>query len=219
MEFRELLQLFWRRRWLIVLVVVATTALAAAFTLTRTDEYESVSTIALTPTQTSAGFVTPDTLDALLGTYAQTAQSELMANEAEVETGEELGGKIETATHAGTGILEIIGVAESPETAKATSEAISRAFVNYVGFNKLLEPEVVDPASTPTEPSGPSDALIIAIGIILGLLAGAMLAYAVEQVRGRIERASDIAAVTALRATQDEERKGLDISIHGEAIQ
>jgi Amt family ammonium transporter len=28
-----------------------------------------------------------------------------------------------------------------------------------------------------------------------------------------------VAAVTALRATQDEERGGLDISIHGEAIQ
>jgi ammonium transporter, Amt family len=28
-----------------------------------------------------------------------------------------------------------------------------------------------------------------------------------------------VAAVTALRATQEEEREGLDISIHGEAIQ
>ncbi len=198
MEVRELLQLFWRRRWLIALTVVATTAIAAVFAFARTDEYESSSTIALTPTQTAAGFVTPDTLDALLGTYAQTASSELMENEAEVETGEELEGKIETATHAGTGILEIIGVANSPEAAQTTSTAISRAFVNYIGFNKLLEPEVVDPANLPTDPAGPSDALIIAIGILLGLIAGAMLAYAVEQVRGRIERASDIAAVTPL---------------------
>jgi capsular exopolysaccharide synthesis family protein len=198
MEVRELLQLFWRRRLLIVLTIAATTALAAIFAITRTDEYESVSTVALTPTQDSAGFVTPDTLDALLGTYAQTASSELMANEAELETGEEVEGKIETATHAGTGILEIAGVADSPEAAKATSEAVSRAFVNYIGVNKLLEPEIVDPANVPSEPSGPSDALIIAIGIILGLIAGAMLAYAVEQVRGRIERASDIAAVTPL---------------------
>jgi capsular exopolysaccharide synthesis family protein len=198
MEVRELLQLFWRRRWLIALTVVATTAIAAVFAFARTDEYESSATIALTPTQTAAGFVTPDTLDALLGTYAQTASSELMENEAEVETGEELEGKIETATHAGTGILEIIGVANSPEAAQATSTAISRAFVNYIGFNKLLEPEVVDPANLPTDPAGPSDALIIAIGILLGLIAGAMLAYAVEQVRGRIERASDIAAVTPL---------------------
>jgi polysaccharide biosynthesis transport protein len=198
MEVRELLQLFWRRRWLIALVVVATTALAAVFAFARTDEYESTATIALTPTQTAAGFVTPDTLDALLGTYAQTAQSELMAQEAELETGEELGGKIETATHAGTGILQITGVADSPGTAEETATAISRAFVNYVGFNKLLEPEIVDPASLPTSPAGPSKALIIAIGILLGLIAGAMLAYAVEQIRGRIERASDIAAVTPL---------------------
>jgi capsular exopolysaccharide synthesis family protein len=198
MEFRELLQLFWRRRWLIVLVVVATTALAAAFTLTRTDEYESVSTIALTPSTAGAGFVTPDTLDALLGTYAQTAQSELMRQEAKSETGEEVPGKVETATHAGTGILEITGVADSPAAAEATSVAISRAFVNYIGYNKLFDPEIVDPASLPTSPAGPSDALIIAIGVLLGLIAGAMLAYAVEQVRGRIERASDIAAVTAL---------------------
>ena len=198
MEFRELLQLFWRRRWLIVLVVVATTALAAAFALTRTDEYESVSTIALTPSAAGAGFVTPDTLDALLGTYAQTAQSEKIQVEAESETGEEFEGKIETATHAGTGILEITGVADSPAAAEATSVAISRTFVNYIGFNKLFEPEIVDAASLPTSPAGPGDALIIAIGVLLGLIAGAMLAYGVEQVRGRIERASDIAAVTPL---------------------
>ncbi|HJZ35430.1 MAG TPA: polysaccharide biosynthesis tyrosine autokinase [Solirubrobacterales bacterium] len=198
MEFRELLQLFWRRRWLIVLVVVATTALAAAFALTRTDEYESVSTIAMTPSTAGAGFVTPDTLDALLGTYAQTAQSEKMRVEAESETGEEIEGKVETGTHAGTGILEITGVADSPAAAEETSVAISRAFVNYIGYNKLFDPEIVDPASLPTSPAGPSDALIIAIGILLGLIAGAMLAYAVEQVRGRIERASDVAAVTAL---------------------
>src|ERR1700710_782881 len=135
MEVRELVQLFWRRRWLIALVVVATTALAAVFVVARTDEYESVSTVALTPTQTAAGFVTPDTLDALLGTYSQTAQSELMVKNAELETGEEIGGEIETATHAGTGILQIIGVAESPETAQATATAISRAFVNYLGPN------------------------------------------------------------------------------------
>jgi len=198
MEFRELLSLFWRRRWLIALTVVATTVLAAGFAFLRTDEYESVSTIAMTPTETAAGFVTPDTLDALLGTYAQTAKSELMANEAELETGEEVSGKIETATHAGTGILEIAGVADSPEAAKATSTAVSRAFVNYANYNKLVTPEIVDPASLPSAPSGPSNALIIAIGIVLGLIAGAMLAYGVEQVRGRIERASDIAAVTPL---------------------
>jgi|GEM_PF-2468205 len=198
MEFRELLQLFWRRRWLIALTVVATTVLAGIFAFTRTDEYESVSILALTPTQTAAGFVTPDTLDALLGTYAQTAQSKLMANEAELETGEELHGKIETATHTGTGILEIAGIADTPEAAQVTAAAVSRAFVNYLGANRLLEPEIVDPANTPTEPSGPSDALIIAIGVILGLIAGALLAYAVEQVRGRIERASDVAAVTPL---------------------
>jgi capsular exopolysaccharide synthesis family protein len=198
MEFRELLSLFWRRRWLIVLTVIATTVLAAAFALLRTDEYESVSTIAMTPTEAAAGFVTPDTLDAMLGTYAQTAKSELMVNEAELETGEEVDGTIETATHAGTGILEIAGLADSPEAAQATSTAISRAFVNYANYNKLVTPEIVDPASLPTAPAGPSDALIIAIGIVLGLIAGAMLAYGVEQVRGRIERASDIAAVTPL---------------------
>jgi capsular exopolysaccharide synthesis family protein len=198
MEFRELLSLFCRRRWLIALTVVATTVLAAGFAFLRTDEYESVSTIAMTPTETAAGFVTPDTLDALLGTYAQTAKSELMANEAELETGEEVSGTIETATHAGTGILEIAGVADSPEAAKATSTAVSRAFVNYANYNKLVTPEIVDPASLPSAPTGPSNALIIAIGIVLGLIAGAMLAYGVEQVRGRIERASDIAAVTPL---------------------
>ena len=82
MEFRELIHVLWRRRWLVVLVVAATTSLSAVFAFTRPTEYESVSTVALTPTPGNAGYVTPETLNALLGTYSQTAQSSLMLERA-----------------------------------------------------------------------------------------------------------------------------------------
>lgn len=198
MEFRELLQVLWRRRWLVALVVVATTALSAAFAFTRPTEYESVSTVALTPTPGNAGFVTPETLNALLGTYSQTAQSSLMLKRASQELGREIEGSIETATQSGTGILQIIATAESPEGAAASSNAVSKAFISYLSDSKLFEPEIVDPATVPSSAVAPRPPLIIAIGILLGLIAGVMLAYAVEQFRGRIETASDIAAITPL---------------------
>jgi tyrosine-protein kinase len=200
MELRELLAILWKRRLLVAFVVVATAALSAAFAFTRPAQYESSSTIALTPNNQNAGFITPETLNALVGTYAQTAQSSLILDDAEKRLGEPLPGSIDTSTQAGVGILEIIGEAETPEDAALTASTVSAAFIAYLNGaeTKLFAPQIVDPATPPTSESQPGPALIVAIGILLGLLAGAMLAYLVEQFRRRIETSADVAELTPL---------------------
>jgi capsular exopolysaccharide synthesis family protein len=198
MKSRDVLRALWRRRLLVLLVAIATTLLSVVFALSRTAEYESVSTIVLTPAAASGGSVTPEALDALLGTYAQTAKSSLIRDKASAQLGEPLPASIETATKSGTGILQIIGTSDSAEGAASAATATAKAFIGYLKGNKVLEPQIVDPAVVPTSPVQPHPPLIIAIGILLGLIAGAMLAYFVEQFRGRVETTDDISDLTTL---------------------
>jgi polysaccharide biosynthesis transport protein len=197
MEFSDVLRAIWRRRLLVVIFVAVTTLFAVLFALSRAPKYESVSTLALTPSS-EGGFITPEQLDAVLGTYARTAKSTLIKEQAEQDLGETLPGSVETGTSPGTGIMQIIGTAESGEDAAVVAKTVSRAFIKYLSDNRFVQPEIVDPATAPDSPVQPRPPLIIGIGIILGLLGGALLAYFVEQLRGRIESASDVAEVTSL---------------------
>jgi polysaccharide biosynthesis transport protein len=197
MDFRDVLQAIWRRRLLVVAFVIVTTLFAVIFALSRAPKYESVSTLALTPSS-EGGFITPEALDAVLGTYAQTAKSTLIKEKASNTLGGPLPGSVDTGTSPGTGIMQIIGTAETGEDAALVAKTVSQAFIRYLSANKFVEPEIVDPAPVPESPVQPRPPLIIALGIILGLLGGALLAYFVEQLRGRIEGASDVAEVTSI---------------------
>jgi receptor protein-tyrosine kinase len=197
MELNDVLRAIWRRRLLVVIFVAITTLFAVLFALSRAPKYESVSTLALTPSS-EGGFITPEQLDAVLGTYARTAKSSLIKNKAEDKLGEPLPGSVETGTSPGTGIMQIIGTAESGDDAAVVAKTVSTAFIRYLSNNKFVQPEIVDPATPPESPVQPRPPLIIAIGIILGLLGGALLAYFVEQLRGRIETASDVSDATSV---------------------
>lgn len=197
MDFRDVAQAIWRRRLLVIAFVAVTTLFALVFALSRAPKYESVSTLALTPSS-EGGFITPEALDAVLGTYAQTAKSTLIKEKASGTIGEPLPGSIDTGTSPGTGIMQIIGTAETGEDAALVAKTVSTAFIKYLADNKFVEPEIVDPAPVPDSPVQPRPPLIIALGIILGLLGGALLAYFVEQLRGRIETADDIAELTSI---------------------
>jgi succinoglycan biosynthesis transport protein ExoP len=196
MEFRDVLRAIWRRRLLVGIFVAVTTLVAVLFALSRAPKYESVSTLALTPSS-EGGFITPEELDAVLGTYARTAKSSLITKKAEDDLGKKLPGEVETGTQPGVGIMQIIGTSESGTDAAVVAKTVSKAFIQYLSDNKFVEPEIVDPAKVPDSPVEPRPPLIIGIGIILGLIGGALLAYFVEQLRGRIESASDVSEITS----------------------
>lgn len=197
MESREVLRAIWKRRLLVVLVVVATTAVSIIFAVSKAPKYESVSTLALTPS-TEGGELPPETLEVLLGTYAQTAKSSVITQSASRILGEPLPGSVGASSSAGIGIMKISGTAETADDAALVAKTVSNAFIKYLAENSLVQPEIVDPAAVPSAPVQPRPSLIIAIGIFLGLIAGALLAYFVEQFRRRIESTADIVELTSV---------------------
>lgn len=198
MEVRDVFALALKRRWTVVLVTLLTAGLGAAFAFSQPKRYESVATIALTPdTKADTGFVPSDTLNALVQTYAQTARSRVNINRArELNGGDQLPGTVETETQEGAGILRIVGQDTDPAGAATTARLVAQAFLDSIADNGLLQAGVVDPAAAPTSPVQPRPPLIIAVSALLGLIAGLMLAYALEYFRRRVETAEDIAEFT-----------------------
>jgi capsular exopolysaccharide synthesis family protein len=197
MEFKQVVLTAWKRRWVVLWVLVIVVGVAAAFASTRPPRYESTATIALTPApKTGEGLVTSDNLSALLGTYAQTAKSTLTLRRAEQILGRPLPGTIDTATQAGTGILRISAVAHDPEDAAAAAGAVAQAFEQSIRDNQVLVATLVDPPAPDATPIQPRPPLIIGVAIVLGLFAGLAAALALEQFRSRIETPADVAEHT-----------------------
>jgi tyrosine-protein kinase len=197
MEVRDVFALALKRRWVVVLVLLLTTGLGAAFAFSQPKRYESVATIALTPdTSKDLGFVPSDTLSALVQTYAQTARSQVNLERAEQINGGALPGTVETETQEGAGILRVVGKDTTPAGAATTARVVAQAFIDSIKDNGLLTASVVDPAEPPSAPVQPRPPLIVAVSALLGLIAGLMLAYALELFRRRIETAEDIGEFT-----------------------
>jgi capsular exopolysaccharide synthesis family protein len=187
-----------RRRWVVLLVFLLTTALGAAFAFSQPKRYESVATIAFTPDfENDTGFVPPtDTLDGLVQTYAQTAKSRSIRMQAEQALGRPLPGTIDTETQQGAGILRIVGEDTDPNGAAVTARVVANAFIASIDDNRLLIARVVDPALPSSTPVQPRPPLIIAVSALLGLVAGLMLALALEHFRRRVESSADVAEFT-----------------------
>jgi polysaccharide biosynthesis transport protein len=197
MEVRDFYAVAMKRRWIVVLVFLLTTALGAAFAFSQPKQYESVATIAFTPDlQNDPGFVPTDTLDALVQTYAQTAKSRSVLLRAERALGRPLPGSVKTETQQGAGILRVIGRDTDPQGAALTARVVSNTFLDSIEQNRLLVASVVDPALPPTTPVQPRPPLIIAVSALLGLVAGIMLAFVLEQFRRRVETTADVAEFT-----------------------
>jgi tyrosine-protein kinase len=197
MEVRDFYAVAMKRRWIVVLVFLLTTGLGAAFAFSQAKQYESVATIAFTPDlQNDPGFVPTDTLDALVQTYAQTAKSRSILMRAERALGRPLPGTVDTETQQGAGILRIVGRDTDPRGAAVTARTVANGFLDSIQENRLLVASVVDPALPPTTPVQPRPPLIIAVSALLGLVAGIMLAFALEHFRRRVDSTADVAEFT-----------------------
>src|ERR1700754_3360129 len=150
-----------------------TVAFSAALALVTPPRYEATTTLALTPKiDRTTGLISATDLTALLSTYAETAKSRVNRSRAQQILGRPLPGEVNTSTVGGTGILRITGRADTPEGAAETASAAAQAFQQSVTNNPLIIVSVIDPPEPPTAPVQPRPPLIVAVGILLGGLAG-----------------------------------------------
>lgn len=200
MELRDIARPIWQRRWIVLVVFIATLALAVIYLAVAPKKYESTATLAFTPrtSETPSDSLPPSAVASLLETYAVVAKSESITKQAETNSKHGLAGTLSTSPRLETGILEISDRASSPRIAAQTVSAVSAAFIKSLQGNGLVRAQVVDPAKVERSPVSPRRTLVIAIAIFLGLIAGCMAALALNHFRRRLRTATDVAEVSEL---------------------
>jgi capsular exopolysaccharide synthesis family protein len=196
-QLAELLAIIKKRRFGVVFVVMLTVGFAAAIALVTPPRYEATATLAITPkSNENQALIGAGDLSALLSTYAETAKSRVNRARAQQILGRPLPGEVDTSTVGGTGILRITGNAATPQDAADTANAAAQGFQQSLEDNPLFVVSVINPPEPPTSAVQPRPPLIVAVGILLGLLAGVSYALLMERVRRRIETPAEINDIT-----------------------
>ena len=165
-----------KRRFGVMFVVMLTVGFAAALALVTPPRYEATATLAITPkSNENQALIGAGDLSALLSTYAETAKSRVNRARAQQILGRPLPGEVDTSTVGGTGILRITGNAATPQDAADTANAAAQGFQQSLEANPLIVVSVINPPEPPTSAVQPRPPLIVAVGILLGLLAGHLL--------------------------------------------
>jgi len=184
-ELKDIGAILWRRSWIVLLVLIATVAVGAIFVHSTQKLYESTATLALTPNASKgpADSLPPSAVASLVQTYAVTAKSASIVHRAEAKLGYPLPGTLSTSPRLETGILQISDSASSPRAAATATAAVAAAFIESLKGNTLVDAQIVNPAQVDETPVQPRTSLVIGIAIVLGLMAGCMLALGVNHFR------------------------------------
>jgi capsular polysaccharide biosynthesis protein len=186
MSLRELLSTIWKRRVIVIVVLVFCLGISAVYAFSQPRKnYESGATIAFLPDPKRQEVSPPESLSTLLNTYAVVAQSEVTIEAAEGLLGQPLPGTVSATPGSDSSILGISSEAASGEEAAETVRAVTKALMTTIKRNGVVIPTVINPAFVSEEPiESRSPKLIIAIAAVLGLIAGVLLALLVENLTG-----------------------------------
>lgn len=203
MELRDLLETIWERKVVVGLVFVFCVIGAAAYADSRPKQnYESTATIAFLPDLHQGQFAPPETLSALLSTYAVIAESSRNLTAASAILGHPLTGSVSTSTTPGSWILGINSEDTSPGGAAETAHAATEALFNTIHRNGVVVPTIINPpvaSTTPVESRPPQ--LIISVAAVLGLIAGVLLVLLLDNLSGSADSARERPAVSTERSS------------------
>ncbi|MCX6078473.1 MAG: diguanylate cyclase [Chloroflexi bacterium] len=200
MEVRLYLQMLLRSWWLIVLValVAVTASLGASFM--AVPQYEATARFILNPSAaitTSADIVRSlDTLDrpSVAATYVEVMNSQKIFTDAVV------GLKLNPADPGlakytvlavalpSSSVLQLSVLGPNPTAAAEFANAIGNQSISYARrVNSVYNMEFLDIAVPPIEPISPQPLRDAGLALVLGAVAGAILAILSEQIRMPIE--------------------------------
>lgn len=229
-----------RDRW-ISAVVAAAVVLGAviAFTALQTPEYQSTNRVFV---QTQAGSSVADLSSGVnfasqqITSYADVATTPLVLDPVIKELGLDtspaaLAGQISTTVPPETLILEITVTDEDPAQAAAIANAVSESLTARVseleksGESSSVELTVITPASEPSSPTSPSVSRNVAMGIVLALLAGVVVAILRDLLDNRVRRPDDVEklaeqpVIAAIPASKDAKHLPLISAQHPQSLQ
>ncbi|MGH3091610.1 MAG: YveK family protein, partial [Gaiellaceae bacterium] len=189
MDLRELLDVVWRRKVVVGVVVLAVVGLAVVALQLVDPVYESKSTLVLSSTAED-DFSFFFALESIVPVYANAARTRTTRELAEEELGSDLA-DISVETFEGTPIIEIKARSPDPVNARDSAQAVSDALLEQVRRGTVglesLEVTQIDEPTVSTDPVFPQTGLTLAVAAVLGLAFGVAAAFVRESLTSRVE--------------------------------
>jgi uncharacterized protein involved in exopolysaccharide biosynthesis len=192
-----------RNWWLILLTMLLTTGSAAFFVLRQQPVYQALTTIELKP---SVAIEDPNSIlnvvNALtrrntINTIARKATSSTMqeqvAKKLNVSKDVIADANITAIALPETNLIEIRAESTDPAFAAQICNTVAQAVLGQT-LEKVIEMEVIDPATPPTSAIAPQPLRVITLALLFGLALGivfALIEYTLQQLRASGWRLSD----------------------------
>lgn len=198
MNLREISVILWRRKLLVLVVIIASVAAGFGALRLMTKQYEATSTVTIRPPQLGNGYslLFFQTLDPIVSIYATSAESDSTKTLAT----KNLGGRIASITvntYTASPIMKIVARSSDPALAERSAQAITSVLIQRASAGQVgipgLELSQIDKPALPTVPVFPDTKLTLAIAGLLGLGLGVGLALLWEAEGRRVRTRSDLA--------------------------
>jgi capsular exopolysaccharide synthesis family protein len=200
-DFRELLEVLWRRKLTLVAVVLIAVAAAVVVLRVVTPQYESTSTLSLNPRNARDDIFILSTINAVTPVYATAA----IARQTEDEAKRQLGGKlgsITVRTYTDTPIMKIFSRDPDATLAKNSAQAVTEALIRRVQSGVVGTPSVkltqIDRPVEGTSPVFPRYNLTLGVAILMGLAFGIAAALLRENLTSKVETSEALAQLTGV---------------------
>jgi succinoglycan biosynthesis transport protein ExoP len=204
MNLSEFLEVLWRRKLIVLAVVLISLGVAVGALRLATKQYEAKSTMAVLPSGTNESSIfILGVIDQLTPLYADvaTAPDTLAKAQLLLPAGMQLA-DIRVQTYQGTSLINIFARDPKPLVAQQSAQAVSRALLEReqegtvkVGQVRL---EQFSRAQLPSDPVFPRPTLTLAVALLLGLGFGVGAALLRENLTTKVETPEALARITGV---------------------
>lgn len=231
MQLKTYLTILRRRKWVIAIITLLATGLAAFGTLRATPVYESTATLYIATT-VDGDYRSGQTTyaDRLKRTYTILATSDIFLDELAQELNLPGRPEVNVVNVANSELLEVVVEDTDPERASTVANAVAASIVDESAstLQGQANPVILRQAAIPPRnPAGPNNRLNIALGLVAGLIGGLGLALLLENLDTTIHSVEQVRAATNLmvlgeiprvRGRLDISRSGFESKLEGEAF-
>ena len=214
MELQDYLRI-WRKNWiLIVVTTLVVTALSAAWSLTRTPEYQAETRlyVSVRTGEASIGDLQQGTSYArqAVTSYVDIVSTSIVMDKVSEDLGDvltpaDISSRVSASSPSNSVLIDISATDADPELAAEIANTTAMVFSNVV-TNQLEKPsegsparvqiDVVQPAQVPASPVSPNVPRNLALGVLLGLMLGLAAAVLRSVLDVRVNSKSDVAHIT-----------------------
>src|SRR3954469_9784983 len=141
MDFRELLEVLWRRKLVVGLVTLLAVGAAVGALRTVTPQYEATSTLSLNPRNPRDDIFILSTINAVVPVYATAATAGSTVNAARHKLGGHLA-SVNVRTFTDTPIIKINARDPEPRVAQLSAQAVTDVLIDRVTKGQVGIPSV-----------------------------------------------------------------------------